>query len=535
MMTLDDLVERASTKHPDKVALADAPNRPSIFSGEPRRLTWADLSDAIDSVAHGLHSAGVAPGQAVAMQLPNVVELPITILACQRIGAVATPFPVQHRQHELRYGLGVSNATALVTGARPDREDLLSSSLQVAREFDASVLTFDSQSIAGATPLSLSAGAGSSETPHAAAPNDVATICWTSGTTGVPKGVPRTHAMWRATARFQVDELRLDENERILCPFPLVNMGGIGGMLMPWIETGSTLVLHHPIDLPVFLGQLASEQITYTVAPPPLLNMLLHNDELLAGVDLSNIRAITSGSAPLDPWMVEGWQNRGIEIVNAFGSNEGASLLSTRATVADPGERARFFPVPAATTAEVRVVDLDTGEALEADGVPGELRFRGPMVFAGYVDSDRDEFDADGFYRTGDIFERATSTSGAPLLRFIDRAKDIIIRGGINISAAEVEALISSHEEVAECAIVGYPDDELGERVCAFVVPAGETSPSLDSIAKHLRNQNVASYKLPERIELIDLLPRNPVGKVTKRELRNLVALATSDPRTDDR
>lgn len=524
--TMDDLVRRAQAKHPDKVALIDAPNRPSIFSGEPVRLTWAELSQSIDSVAHALQTAGVVPGHAVAIQLPNVVELPITILACQRIGAVATPFPIQHRQHELRYGLDVSKAKTLVTGARPDRDDLLSLALDIVREFDASLLTFGPETIAGATLIDLSADASveSAVRAHNADADDVATICWTSGTTGVPKGVPRTHAMWRATSAFQVDELGLVEHDKILCPFPLVNMGGIGGMLLPWIDTGSTLVLHHPIDLPVFLSQLSAEQITYTVAPPPLLNMLLQNDALLTGVDLSNIRAITSGSAPLDPWMVEGWQERGIEIVNAFGSNEGASMLSTQTTVADPAERARFFPLPPATTGEVRLVDLETGHEIEDDGVAGELRFRGPLVFDGYVDSDGAEFDDDGFYRTGDVFERATSTSGSPLLRFIDRAKDIIIRGGINISAAEVEALISSHADVAECAVVGYPDSELGERVCVFIVPAEKQSPSLGSIIDHLRGQDIASYKLPERIELIDVLPRNPVGKVLKADLRDLVA-----------
>jgi acyl-CoA synthetase (AMP-forming)/AMP-acid ligase II len=330
--------------------------------------------------------------------------------------------------------------------------------------------------------------------------------------------------MWLASGGFQVDQLGLGPNDRILCPFPVVNMAGIGGMLVPWAMTGAALHLHQPLDLPVFLGQMATESITYTVAPPALLNMLLRNDAMLADVDLSHVRAISSGSAPLDPWMVEGWQERGIEIVNVFGSNEGASLLSTRASVPDPTERARFFPRPDRPGVEARLVDLDTDVEITEAGQLGELRFRGETVFDGYLGSDGVEFDEQGYYRTGDLFEWTERTGGEPgddlLLRFVDRAKDIIIRGGMNISAAEIEALIASHPSVVECAAVAYPDPDLGERVGVFAVAAPDFTPTLDEIIEHLRTIDVASYKLPERLELVDVLPRNPVGKVVKPDLR---------------
>jgi len=156
--------------------------------------------------------------------------------------------------------------------------------------------------------------------------------------------------------------------------------------------------------------------------------------------------------------------------------------------------------------------------------VLGELRFRGTTVFDGYLDSTGEEFDEQGFYRTGDLFELAGESDPPNLFRFVDRAKDIIIRGGMNISAAEVEALVASHESVQECAAVAYPDAELGERVGLFVVPAADASPSLETLVAHVREQGVASYKLPERLELIDALPRNPVGKVTKTELRTKIS-----------
>ncbi|NNC79930.1 MAG: acyl--CoA ligase, partial [Acidimicrobiales bacterium] len=279
MTTFDAQIASAVSERAESVALVDAPNRDTFFSGEPLRLTWAQVDAAVDAVAFSLQEAGVTAGHAVAIQLPNCAELPISILACTRIGAIATPFPIQHREHELRHGLSTSGARHLITGARPDRPDLRDASAAVLAEFDATMLTFGSDHPDPDRRLDLDSGGAPA--PHIAVPTDTATICWTSGTTGTPKGVPRSHAMWLATSGFQVAELELGPDDRILCPFPVVNMAGIGGMLVPWIETASRLVLHNPIDLGVFLGQIATEQITYTVAPPPLLNMLLRNDTML--------------------------------------------------------------------------------------------------------------------------------------------------------------------------------------------------------------------------------------------------------------
>lgn len=518
--TLDELVQRSVLARGDDLALADAPNREAFFGGDPLRMTWHEVSEAIDAVVASLQRLGVNVGDAVAIQLPNVSELVLSILACSRMGAIAVPFPIQHRSHELRHGFGTANVSAVVTAARPDRPDQLQTIRDVASEFDGVVMgVFGDETIDGAVPMSI-VGGGEASPPHVSAAGDVVTICWTSGTTGTPKGVPRSHSMWMASSQYQVDELSITGDDRILCPFPVVNMAGIGGMLVPWITAGAALFLHQPLDLPVFLGQLGGEKITYTVAPPPLLNMLLANESILADVDMSHVRAISSGSAPLDPWMVQGWQERGIEIVNAFGSNEGAAMLSTKQTVPDPEQRARLFPRPDRPGIDVRLVDLDTGAEITERGVLGELRFRGPTVFDGYIESTGEEFDDDGFYRTGDLFELAGDADPPNMFRFVDRAKDIIIRGGMNVSAAEVEALITSHPAVVECAVVAYPDGDLGERVGVFVVPAPDAEVTLDDITRHVRDAGVASYKLPERLELIDVLPRNPVGKVTKSDLR---------------
>ncbi len=517
--TIDDLVRRAAADRPEKLALADAPNRSSFFSGEPQRLTWSDVDESINGLTTQFAALGVGNGDAVAIQLPNIAELVLSILACARLGAIAVPFPIQHRGHELRSGLATSQAKLMVTAARADRPDQLDKVGEILAEMDdVQLATFGATTTPEAAQLTTSPASDTiASNPQ---PDDVVTICWTSGTTGLPKGVPRTNAMWMASSDFQVAELSITADDNILCPFPVVNMAGIGGMLLPWVSVGAALFLHQPLDLQVFMGQIQQEAISYTVAPPPVLNMLLRNEALLNSVDLSSIRAISSGSAPLDPWMVEGWQNHGIEIVNVFGSNEGAAMLATMRSVPDPAERARYFPKPNRQGVNVRLADLETGTDITAPGIPGELRFSGPTVFNGYLDSNGEEFDDQGYYRTGDVFQWAGDANPPELLQFIDRAKDIIIRGGMNISAAEVEALVSSHASVTECAAVAYPDPDLGEKVGIFVVANDGASPSLDDITAHLRGLEIASYKLPERLELIDALPRNPVGKVTKPELR---------------
>ncbi|MEP2371305.1 MAG: class I adenylate-forming enzyme family protein [Ilumatobacter sp.] len=520
--TIDDLLRAAVEHDPDALALADAPNRSTYFSGGPTRLSWAELDASVDALAADLTGLGAGPGAPVAIQLPNVTELVITLLACWRSGATAVPFPIQHRSHELTHGLAVSRPALFVTGARPDRPDLVEEIATVIASHPGEIVlaAFDDGSgedaTAGVERLALRTDGRRFE--GVGAPDDVATVCWTSGTTGTPKGVPRTNAMWLTAGHFQLDQLGLSRDDRILCPFPIVNMAGIGGMLVPWLLSGGAFHLHQPLDLPVFLQQVSSEQITYTVAPPPLLNMLLANAPLLDSVDTSSLRRIGSGSAPLDPGMVAGWQERGVEIVNIFGSNEGAAMLSTAATVPDPAQRARFFPRPTGSGILARLVDLTSGEEITSSGTVGELRFAGPTVFDGYLESDGSEFDDDGYFRTGDLFEWVDEPP--TLMRFVDRAKDIVIRGGMNISAAEVEGLLSGHPSVGECAVVGYPDADLGERLGVFVVATPDTQPTLDELIGHLRGLGVASYKLPERMDVVDALPRNPVGKVTKPDLR---------------
>jgi acyl-CoA synthetase (AMP-forming)/AMP-acid ligase II len=362
--------------------------------------------------------------------------------------------------------------------------------------------------------------------------DDVFTICWTSGTEAQPKGVPRSHNEWIIMGAGVVDAADLEPGARLLNPFPMVNMAGISTAFVGWLLLGGVLIQHQPFDLPVLLRQMREEKIDYTVAPPAVLNLLLQNEALLEGIDFRRLKSIGSGSAPLSEWMVSTFHEKhGVQIVNYFGSNEGASFVSAMKDLPVAADRAGLFPRLAEgfrwnavlhDRIFTRLIDPDTEQEITDAGKPGELRVKGATIFSGYwraPEINARAFDADGWFRTGDLFELAGDR--LQHLKFVGRLKDIVIRGGMNISSEEIENHLVAHPAVAEAAVVGAPDPNLGERLAAFVVYRPGLTATLDEINRFLISERqVAVYKQIERLETLDALPRNPVGKVLKRDLR---------------
>jgi acyl-CoA synthetase (AMP-forming)/AMP-acid ligase II len=545
--TLLDLWEANVAAHPDRTALVDPPNRADITVGAAQRWTYAEADDRAARLAAALHDAGVSRDDVVMVQLPNIVELPLVYLAALRLGAVVSPLPVQYRQHELRHTMGVVQPRAFVTTTRCSGFDHLAMVRALRDEVPSLTAVVglaeeDEPLPDGVLPLRDLLETDGARTPSPAPSpgwdaNEITTICWTSGTEAEPKGVPRSHNMWLSIGYGTTDGARLADGAVMLNPFPLVNMSGIGGMLVPWLQVAGTLVMHHPMSLPAFLAQVGGERAEYTVAPPVLLNMLLANDALLAQADFSSMRVIGSGSAPLSAFMVSGWKNRfGIDVLNFFGSNEGIALVGDPATVPDPAERARYFPrfgAPgrdgaawrnrAALGMETRLVDPVSGEPVTAPDQPGELAFRGPTLFPGYYrrpEMTARAFDPDGFYRTGDLFE--VPATRPDRLRFVGRARDLIIRGGMKVAPEELEALIAGHPAVAEVAVLGVEDRHLegDQRISVVAVLRPEASLTIGALRAYLAEQQIAAYKMPKDLLVVDALPRNPVGKVLKRDLR---------------
>jgi len=359
--------------------------------------------------------------------------------------------------------------------------------------------------------------------------NEVLSICWTSGTTGTPKGVPRSHNMWLATGRCSIAAGAYTAEDALLNPFPLVNMAALGGFLFPAALLGCSIVLHHPLDPPLFLRQMQDEKITFTIAPPALLNQLAKSPELWQQFDFSALRRVGSGSAPLAPWMIETFsRDYGKEVVNFYGSNEGISLFATPEMAPEPQVRAALFARPEAGAAiATKVADPATGLELERKGERGELLISGATVFDGYLGhGNSDVFAADGFFRTGDLVEICGEQGD--LYRIVGRCKDIINRGGMKISPAELDVALEQHPQVLEAAVCAYPDERLGEKICACLVPRpGATPPNLATLQGYLLEQGFARFKLPERIEVFERLPRNPLGKVQRFSLQDTVTART--------
>ena len=536
--TLDSLLRRAVAECPERPALIDPPNRPSIAGGNPTRLSWAELERRVESLATALHATGLRADDIAVVQLPNIAELALAYLALARLGAIVSPVPVQYGLHELKAIQSELSARAFLSLGSFKGRDLLT---EHAEAFPGCLLYgLASPSAANCIDLDTCAPSAAERDAwrdyrQALAPdaNDIFTICWTSGTTGTPKGVPRSTNQWLAISRASGDLAELRDGDALLNPFPMVNMGGLGGFFFNWLRYRATLVLHHPLDLEVFLQQLQAENINYTIAPPAVLNMLLREEALLAGIDLAHLRAIGSGSAPLAPWMIEGYEKRhGIAILNNFGSNEGMCLASGPRDVPDPALRGELFPRfgvagyewsnRAAAMVATRLIDPETGGRIEEPGVPGELLFKGPTLFDGYwkaPEANAEVFTPDGYFRTGDLFEIAGPPDDPRYYRFVGRCKDIIVRGGMNVSPAELDALLAGHPDLADAAVFGTPDPVLGERIAVAVVVKPGHRVVLSDVVAFLKEKDVAVFKLPELLHVFPELPRNPLEKVLRHEL----------------
>ncbi len=563
--TLWDLFCINLRTRPDAEAVVDAPNRAEFAHGTPRRLSWAQLAEEVDRFSLLLLAHNLRRDDVLVMQLPNCVEQFVVYLACARLGLIVTPVPVQYREHELAHILALTQAVAAVTFARIGKSQgghaasAMWLGLKASHAALNTVLAWGDDNeaataewVSGIVDIAAQTHGvvndsdrmrlARAERDAAVTANDVFTICWTSGTEAQPKGVPRSHNEWLVIAPSIIEAAQIPMHARLLNPFPLVNMAGLSTAFATWLVLGGTVVQHQPFTLAVFLQQLRDEKIDYTVAAPAILNMLLQNEALLAGIDFKRLSRIGSGSAPLSDWMVRGFaEKHGVQIINYFGSNEGAALSGNHIDIPDPALRAQFFPRAGvdgfewsiSTTRKIRtrLVDLETGEEITTAGQTGEIRFAGPTIFSGYFDSpalSERAFDEHGFYRTGDLFEIAGDT--LQFYRYVGRSKDLVMRGGVNISSEEIENLLMACPGVREAAVVGVPDDVLGEKVCACVVLADGASVTLNDIKTYLRDEKrIAAYKLPEYLLPLQTLPRNPVGKILKRELREQAkALSTT-------
>jgi acyl-CoA synthetase (AMP-forming)/AMP-acid ligase II len=540
--TLDTLFRAAVQSSPDHVALVDQFNRSDFTDGEAQRYTYAELASVVDNLAADFYDNGLRQDDIVVVQLPNIAELAVLYLALGKLGVILSPVPVQYGPFELEKAKQVVEPVAFISLANFKGKNFAREHGDVFRK-DSKIFCFGDDTPDDAIALMLSAAAPPADAGYRAyidgldiTANDIFTICWTSGTTGQPKGVPRSHNMWMASATGSHDAALLRDNEILLNPFPVVNMAAIGGFLYCWLMRACTLVLHHPFDMQVFLKQIQDEKVAYTIAPPAVLTMLLKKREILESVDISSLRCIGSGSAPLSEFMVAGFgKDYGIEILNIFGSNEGICLASGPKELPDYAERAQFFPRfgvdglewanRTGNNMKTRLVSLESGEVVTEAGQQGELEIWGSTVFDGYYKSpeaNAEVFSNDGYFRTGDVFEIPGEGEQSKFYKYIGRCKDIIVRGGVNISPDEIDNELAAHPKVAAVCVVGVNDEIMGERIGAAVVPKPGETVTLEDLTGFLKKKGMAVFKLPEKLLCVDELPYNATGKIQRRDVKTL-------------
>ena len=509
----------------------------AVVDGQ-RRFSFARLWTDAETVARAFIGAGVQPGDRVAIWAPNSYEWILTLLGLQSAGASVVPLNTRFRGSEAAYILNRSRARVLVTVGGflgIDYPGLLAA--EDLPHLDLLVVLPGAQPAPGGgerSPIaprvpgraidweafvSLGEDVDADEVDgrlDAVGPDDVSDLIFTSGTTGMPKGVVATHGQSIRTFTQWRRIVGLAAGDRYLLVNPMFHTFGYKAGILACLMAGATILPLPVFDVEALLERIATERVTVLPGPPTLYQSLL-NHPAVGETDLSSLRLAVTGAAVIPVDLVKAMRERlGFEVVlTAYGLTEATGFV-TATTPDDDLETIATTSGRAIDGVEVVVVD-DAGAPLPP-GMAGEVLCRGFNVTQGYFEEPAQTaaaIDADGWLHTGDV--GVLDDRGN--LRITDRLKDMFIVGGFNAYPAEIESLLLAHADVAQAAVVGVPDERLGEIGVAFVVPkAGRTAVPADIVS--WAREHMANYKAPREVHVVDALPLNASGKVLKFELR---------------
>ncbi|MBT2413605.1 AMP-binding protein [Streptomyces sp. ISL-12] len=474
-----------------------------------RRLTYAELDEAADRVAAGLRAHGLKAGNRLLVHLPNGLPFVLTLFGCFRAAVVPVLALPAHRESELVHLARLSGAAACVMAGGDPEQERLARTVSTAAHTVRHVFTvapgpyrpFDALTAAEPDP-----GA-----PDDARPQDVAVLLLSGGTTGLPKLIPRTHDDYAYNLRASARVTGLDDSTVTLLALPAAHNFALACPgLLGTLHAGGTTVLAPSPDPETAFDLIARERVTTVALVPPLVLAWLDAAELLAP-DLSSLTLLQAGGARLKEEAARRVRPvLGCALQQVYGMAEGL-LNFTR--LDDPDETVFTSQGrPLADADEVRVVGPDGTDV--PDGEMGELWTRGPYTLRGYFRAEQHNataFTPDGFYRSGDLVRRLPGGN----LVVEGRLKDVINRGGDKVPVEEVENHLLAHPRVHDVALVGFPDPDMGERTCAFVVPRGE-APTRRDLIDHLVGRGVAAFKHPDRVRTVDRFPRTGAGKVDR-------------------
>lgn len=491
-------------------------NATALVSGADL-VSYRELDARADVLAAGLLARGIGAGDRLVVQLPNTGDFVVLLFAMARVGAVPVMALPAHRRAEIEHLAALSEAVGYVVADLHQGFDHRVLAAEVA-----ALVPSVRQVLVVGDPGPFTALADVAGDPAVvaevalAAPSDVAVLLISGGTTGKPKLIPRTHDDYAYNARASAEVCQLTARDRYLVclpaahNFPLACPGLLGTL-----GVGGTVVMAPAPSPDVAFELIERERVTVTALVPPLARLWVDAAAWAPG-DRSSLRLLQVGGAKLDADLARRIPDAlGCRVQQVFGMAEGL-LNYTRAD--DPDDIvATTQGRPLSPADEVRVVDRDGVDV--APGQVGELLTRGPYTLRGYYrvpGYNATAFTPDGFFRTGDLV-RALPTGH---LVVEGRIKDVINRGGENVSAAELEEHLLAHPAVALAAVVGLPDEILGELVCAVVVPAaGHGAPKLKVLKVFLGERGLARFKQPDRLVVVDELPLTAVGKISKRDV----------------
>ena len=483
----------------------------------PWRGTIGEVRAMAQRVAGGLRDAGIRPGDVVAFQLPNWIEAAATFYGASLLGAVLVPVVHFYGAKEVRYILSHTRARALVTAASFRQSDYLAA-LATFRDqlpdLRTIVVAGDEERASGEQiPFARLLEAAPLVEPQRVDPREPAVIGFTSGTTSDPKGVIHSHHTTVAETR-QLADMQADRVLPLLVGAPVGHaIGMLSGLLIPLCQEKAIHLLD-VWDPPLILDAMLEADLTCGSGATYFLTSLLDAPGFTPE-HLKRMTRIGLGGAPVPAAISDRADSLGISIVRSYGSTEHPS--STGAKHEEPAVKRKYTDGRALWGVELKLVDEDGSEV--PVGQPGEILSRGPDRFVGYTDPalSASALDVEGWYATGDI--GVLDADG--YLTITDRKKDIIIRGGENVSAAEVEEILMRMPGVTEVAVVAAPDARLGEHACACVrMQPGHAPPDLDAVRAHFAAAGLAKQKWPEEIVAFEDFPRTPSGKIKKFVLR---------------
>jgi cyclohexanecarboxylate-CoA ligase len=509
--TLIDYFNQSLVTHPADEYLTAYEEEQS----KPVSLSYSELSLRVSSIAANLRRLGVGRGDIISYQIPNWWHFIAVHLACIRIGAISNPLMPIFREHELDFMLGSSGAKVLIVPRKFrkfDHERLAARVRERVPTLEHVVV------IGGAADDSFESRLlrpTKQDTPNDESgllPNDVMKIMYTSGTTGEPKGVMHTSNTLLCSMKSVTERLGLTRDDVIFMPSPFAHsIGFCYGVLMS-LYLGARLITMDVWD-PVRAAEIMERRgVTFMFGATPFVSDLVN----LPGIgrrDLGCFRLFLTAGAPIPPTLVEeGRSVLGARIVPGYGMTELGLVSSVLPSAPDLGSGTDGLAMP---HVEVRVVDDSLREV--GRGKEGELQCRGSSMFVGYHGRpELYELDEQGWFSTGDL----ATMDEYGYIRIVGRSKDIIIRGGENIPVVEVEYLMHEMPQVAEVAIVGTPDERLGERSCALVSLHDGQELTLRQVTDYLESRKLAKQYLPEKLVIIDSMPKTPAGKLQKFKLR---------------